>query len=78
MVSHLDFQLFDSAPGLGPDLEKELETEVTEIVRPSRLPGSKFMEELLVRMSSLVLFQLATPDPTMTSDMQVQLVNSSS
>ena len=71
MVSHFVFQLFDSAPGLGPDLEKELETEVTGIVRPSRLPGSKFMEELLVRMSSLVLFQLASPNPTMTSDMQV-------
>ena len=56
---------------MGPDLERELEQEVTEIVRPSRLPGSKFMEELLVRMSSLILFQKASPDPTMTSDMQV-------
>ena len=71
MVSHFVFQLFDSAPGIGPDLETELESEVTGIVRPSRLPGSKFMEELLVRMSSLVLLQLASPNPTMTSDMQV-------
>ena len=59
-------------------MEREFEAAVTEIVNPSRLPGSKFMEELLVKMSSLVLFQLAAPDPTMTSEMQVQLVNCSS
>ena len=56
---------------MGPDLERELEQEVTGIVRPSRLPGSKFMEELLVKMSSLILVQKASPDPTMTSEMQV-------
>ena len=56
-----------------PGLEREFEAAVTEIVNPSRLPGSKFMEELLVKMSSLVLFQLAAPDPTMTSEMQVHL-----
>ena len=44
------------------------------IVRPSQLPGSKFMEELLVKMSSLVLVQLASPTPTVTSDMQVHIV----
>ena len=70
-MSHFVFQLCDSAPGLGPDLEAELKSEVIGIVRPSRLPGSKFMEELLVRMSSFVLLQLASPNPTVTSDMQV-------
>ena len=74
MVYHLSFQVFESESE--SDSERELETEVTKIVRPSRLPGSKFMEELLVRMSTLVVLQLATPDPTMTSEMQVQLVYS--
>ena len=56
---------------MGPDLEREFEEEVTEIVGPSELPGSKFMEELLVKMASLILVQKASSDPTITPEMQV-------
>ena len=35
------------------------------------------MEELLVKMSSLILVQLASSTPTVTSDMQVHLLFSS-
>ena len=53
-------------------LEQEFEDEVATIVGPSGIPGSKFMEELLVKMSSLIVAQKATTDPALlTHDMQV-------
>ena len=61
-----------------PSLESEFEAAVIEIVDPSRLPGSKFMEELIVKMSSLVRVQLAAMVPTMTSEMQVLMDNRAS
>ena len=61
----------ESVPVLEPSLESQFEAAVIEIVDPSRLPGSRFMEELIVKMSSLVRVQLAANVPTMTSEMQV-------
>ena len=61
-----------------PSLESEFEAAVIEIVDPSRLPGSRFMEELIVKMSSLVRVQLAAMVRTMTSEMQVLMENRAS
>ena len=58
---------------LSPELEVELLAVVDSIVEPSGIPGSRHMEEVVVKLCSLIKAQKATADPALlTEDMQVK------
>ena len=58
---------------LSPELEVELKVVVDSIIDPSGIPGSRYMEEVTVKLCSLIKAQKATADPALlTENMQVQ------
>ena len=57
---------------MGPELEMQLKAVVDSIVKPSKLAGSRHMEEVVVKLGALIRAQKSSLDPgLLTGDMQV-------
>ena len=59
---------------LTPSMEMQLKAVVDSIVKPSNIPGTRHIEEVLVKLGALVRAQKNSLNPGMlTNDMQVSI-----
>ena len=57
---------------MGPELETQLKAVVDLIVKPSKIPGTRHMEEVVVKLGALIRAQKSSLNPGMLpGDMQV-------